>query len=88
MVDLGKDPVLARRRLEELQAEGFLSGQTRRVSLSMTIYNNALPMFCFLRRDTAHLGSCMLGPKIKTSPQRTQKKVDTYVKVCKALQSL
>ena len=49
VVDLGKDPTFARRKLTELRTESFLSSHTRRATLSMTVYNNALPMFCFVR---------------------------------------
>ena len=42
-VDLGKDPVKARRKMEELKKENFLGPNTRRAYLSMTVYNNALP---------------------------------------------
>jgi len=48
-VDLGKDPVFARRKLAEMRTEQFFSRSTRRAVISMTVYNNALPMFCFLR---------------------------------------
>jgi hypothetical protein len=48
-VDLGKDPVKAQRKMEELRKENFLGPNTRRAYLSMTVYNNALPMFCFVQ---------------------------------------
>ena len=48
-VDLGKDPVHARKRLQELQSDEFLGLNTRRATISFTVFNNALPMFCFMR---------------------------------------
>mmetsp|Transcript_54338 Transcript_54338/g.161400 ORF Transcript_54338/g.161400 Transcript_54338/m.161400 type:complete len:873 (-) Transcript_54338:1672-4290(-) len=47
VVDFGKDPKFALRRLQELREIGFLSERTRTITLSMTLYNNALPMLCF-----------------------------------------
>jgi hypothetical protein len=32
-----------------MRTEQFFSRSTRRAVISMTVYNNALPMFCFLR---------------------------------------
>jgi hypothetical protein len=48
-VDLGKDPQFALYKLEEMRRDGFLSKNTRRVYISMTVYNNALPMLCSVR---------------------------------------
>ena len=47
-VDLGKDPVLAIKRLKELRVDGFFSRNTRRATISFTVFNNALPMYCFM----------------------------------------
>jgi len=47
VVDFGKDPKFAVRRLQELRENGFLSERTRTITLALTLYNNALPMLCF-----------------------------------------
>ena len=39
VVDLGKDPKFAKKKLEELRKERFLSLYTRRATISMTVYN-------------------------------------------------
>ena len=49
IVDLGMDPTITRLKLSELESDEFLSPATRRVVLSLTLYNNALPMLCFVR---------------------------------------
>eukprot|EP00966_Prymnesium_polylepis_P308204 7122198-Prymnesium_polylepis.1 len=46
VVDFGKDPKFAVRRLQELRENGFLSERTRTITLALTLYNNALPMVC------------------------------------------
>ena len=48
-VDLGRDPEFARRRVRELRRDGFIDENTRKIVLSATVYNNALPMLCFTR---------------------------------------
>ena len=45
-VDLGKDPRFAGYKLEEMRRDGFVSKETRQVTISMAVYNNALPMLC------------------------------------------
>ena len=45
-VDLGKDPRFAGYKLQEMRRDGFVSKSTRQVTISMTVYNNALPMLC------------------------------------------
>lgn len=47
-VDLGKDPQFAGLKLQEMRRDGFVSKNTRRVSISMAVYNNALPMICLV----------------------------------------
>ena len=49
IVDLGMDPALTRLKLTELEGDEFVSPATRRMILSLTLYNNALPMLCFVR---------------------------------------
>ena len=39
VVDLGKDPTFAKKKLEELRKEQFLSLYTRRATISLTVYN-------------------------------------------------
>jgi hypothetical protein len=48
-MDLGKDPEFAEKKITEMRTEGFLSKHTRRVLIKMTVYNNALPMLCFVK---------------------------------------
>ena len=48
-VDLGKDPRYAGYKLQEMRRDGFLSKSTRRVAISMAVYNNALPMICLVK---------------------------------------
>jgi hypothetical protein len=45
-VDLGKDPQFAGYKLQEMRRDGFVSKSTRQVTISMAVYNNALPMLC------------------------------------------
>ena len=45
-VDLGKDPRFAGYKLQEMRRDGFVSKSTRQVTISMAVYNNALPMLC------------------------------------------
>ena len=45
-VDLGKDPTFAGHKLQEMRSEKFVSKNTRQVTISMAVYNNALPMLC------------------------------------------
>jgi len=53
-VNLGKDPTFAKRKLMELRKQdytgtgAFLGKETRRAQITMAIYNNAIPCFCFL----------------------------------------
>jgi len=49
VVNLGSNPTLGQRKLTEMKIDRFLSENTRRATISMTVYNNALPMFCFVK---------------------------------------
>ena len=49
IVDLGRDPTIARLKMQEMKVEDFFSDNSRTGSISFTVYNNALPMLCFVQ---------------------------------------
>ena len=64
-MDLGTDPTFARQRVLELKRSGFLSRATRRVEMRFVVYNNALPMFCYVRiifdmTETGHMSTVVM----------------------------
>ena len=48
IIDVGSDPTYMGLRLQELRATRFVDKKTRKLSIFFTIYNDALPMLCFV----------------------------------------
>ena len=48
-IDMPRDPIWAALSFEEMQKTEFLSMNTRSFSIAFTVYNNALPMLCYVR---------------------------------------
>jgi len=71
-VDLGVDPTFAQKRLKELQDAGFLSKATRSIKINLVVYNNALPMFCYLTISLKVMSTGTITRSISTTSVAVQ----------------